>query len=60
MGRQQSSSSASTGTISLNVAYDEKTRALYLCSITGTALSAGRWNRTTVTAAANTPDLTDT
>lgn len=54
---QQSTSSASTGTISLNVAYDEKTSALYLFSITGTALSAYRWNGSAVTgaAAATTP-----
>jgi hypothetical protein len=49
---QQSTSSASTGTLSLKVAYDEKTSALYLFSITGTALSAYRWNGSAVTAAA--------
>jgi hypothetical protein len=48
---QQSTSSASTGTVSLGVAYDEKTAALYLSSLTGTAFSAYRWNGTAVTAA---------
>jgi hypothetical protein len=46
---QQTTSSASTGTVSLGVAYDEKTAALYLFSLTGTAFSASRWNGTAVT-----------
>jgi hypothetical protein len=48
---QQSTSPASVDTISFNVAYDEKTSALYLFSITGTALSASRWNGSAVPAA---------
>ena len=53
---QQSSSSPSTGTTSPGVAYDEKTSALYLFSLTGAVFAAHRWNGTALTvAAAATP-----